>query len=260
MKQKIGGKMNVYNQLVKYPVFTIDEVEKLTGNSKTAYSQMERLMKKDLVKKVRKNIYSAVNPVTGQIMATKFQIACAISDTAYISHHSAFEYYGLTNLVFNEVYVSSESKFNHFEYDRVIYKFIASKMQEGIMKDKDSSGVRITDVERTVIDSIHDYNKTGDFLVLLNCLKEIHYLNEAKLLRYLEVYNTQGLYQRVGYLLQHYQNEMQLSNAFINFCKDKIGKSRRYLLTELEEGSAYNREWELMVPETLFASREKGDI
>ena len=85
--------MNVYNQLAKHPVFTINEVEKLTGNLKTAYSQLDRLMKKGLVKKVRKNIYSVVNPVTGQIVATRYQIACAVTGTAYISHHSAFEYY-----------------------------------------------------------------------------------------------------------------------------------------------------------------------
>ena len=67
--------MNVFSQLAKHPVFTIDEVEKLTGNLKTAYSQLERLMKKGLVKKIRKNIYSAVNPATGQLVREPGRIA-----------------------------------------------------------------------------------------------------------------------------------------------------------------------------------------
>ncbi|MDD2503224.1 MAG: type IV toxin-antitoxin system AbiEi family antitoxin [Clostridia bacterium] len=250
--------MDVYNQLAKYPVFTINEVEKLTGNSKTAYSQLDRLMKKGLIKKVRKNIYSVVNPVTGQIVATRCQIACAVTDTAYISHHSAFEYYGLANQVFYEVYVSSETKFNAFEYEHVTYKYVASRMQEGIVEAKNTTGVRITDLERTVIDSIRDYNKIGGFEELLNCLEGIHYLDEEKLLLYLKVYNIQGLYQRVGYLLQHYQKEMQISNDFIDCCKEKIGKSRRYLLNESIDGSTYNREWELMVPKGLFEITEQG--
>lgn len=250
--------MDAYNQLAKYPVFTIDEVEKLTGNSKTAYSQLDRLMKKGLVKKVRKNIYSVVNPVTGQIVAMRYQIACAVTDTAYISHHSAFEYYGLANQVFYEVYVSSKTKFNTFEYDHVTYKYVASRMQEGIVEAKNTTGVQITDLERTVIDSIRDYNKIGGFEELLNCLEGVHYLDEAKLLRYLKVYNTQGLYQRVGYLLQHYQKEMQVSNDFINSCKEKIGRSRRYLLNESIDGSTYNREWELMVPKVLLEITEQG--
>ncbi len=48
--------MDVLTELAKYPVFTIDDVKKLVGNEKTAYSQLDRLMKKDLVKKIRKNI------------------------------------------------------------------------------------------------------------------------------------------------------------------------------------------------------------
>ncbi|MDD2484305.1 MAG: helix-turn-helix domain-containing protein [Eubacteriales bacterium] len=250
--------MDVYNQLAKYPVFTIGEVEKLVGNPKTAYSQLNRLMKKGLIKKIRKNIYSVVNPVTGQIVATRYQIACAVTDTAYISHHSALEYYGLANQVFYEVYVSSETKFNTFEYDHMTYKYVASRMQEGIVIAKNTTGVRITDLERTVIDSIRDYNKIGGFEEILNCLEGSHYLDEAKLLRYLALYNTQGLYQRVGYLLQHYQNEMQLSNNFINCCKEKIGESRRYLSNDSNARSIYSSEWKLMIPEGLFKITEQG--
>lgn len=250
--------MDIFNQLAKLPVFTINEVELLAGNLKTAYSLLGRLMKKDLIRKVRKNIYSAVNPVTGQIVATRYQIACAITDTAYISHHSTFEYYGLANQVYNELYVSSKSKFNTFEYDHITYKYIASRMQDGVVEAKNTTGVRITDLERTVIDSVSDYNKIAGFEELLNCLEGIHYLDESKLLEYLAINNTQGLYQKVGYLLQYYQKEMQISDDFINYCKGKIGKSRRYLLNEFNQKNIYNNEWKLMVPEGLFDITEQG--
>jgi len=231
--------MDIFNQLAKLPVFTINEVEPLTGNLKTAYSLLGRLMKKDSIRKVRKNIYSAVNPVTGQIVATRYQIACAVTDTAYISHHSAFEYYGLANQVFNELYVSSESKFNTFEYDQITYKYIASRMKDGVVEAKNTTGVRITDLERTVIDSIGDYNKIAGIEELLNCLEGIHYLDESKLLKY-------------------FQNEMQISDDFISYCKGKIGKSRRYLLNEFNQQNIYNNEWKLMVPEGLFDIAEQG--
>ena len=250
--------MDVLTELAKYPVFTIDDVKKLVGNKKTAYSQLSRLMKRNLVKKIRKNIYSVVNPTTGQLVATRYQIACAITDTAYISHHSAFEYYGLANQVFYEVYVSSQTKFNHFEYDYITYKYVASRMKEGVVEAKNTTGVRITDLERTVIDSINDFNKIGGLEELLNCLEGIHYLDETKLKRYLDIYNTKGLYQRVGYLLDHYKKEIQLSKEFIEYCKSKIEKSRRYLVSEGRGVSFYNSEWELMVPEGLFEMTDQG--
>lgn len=253
--------MNLLSELAKHPVFTIEDVKKFVGNEKTAYSLLNRLMRKDWVRKARKNIYSVVNPATGQLVATRYQIACAITDTAYISHHSAFEYYGLANQVYYEVYVSSDTKFNHFKYDHVTYKYIASRMSEGVFEAKNTTGVRITDLERTVVDSIRDFNKIGGFEELLNCLEGIHYLDEKKLKRYLDLYNTQGLYQKVGYLLDHYRKEMHISKEFIEYCKGKIGKSRRYLVIEAKNDSFYDSEWQLMVPVGLFEiTDQEGDM
>ena len=243
--------MELFKELAKHPIFTINDVKKFSNNEKTAYTQLDRLMKKKMVKKIRRNIYSVVNPTTGQLVGTRYQIACAITDTSYISHHSAFEYYGIVNQVFNEIYVSSKTRFNHFEYDGVTYKYVASRIEEGVVEAKNTSGVRITDLERTVIDSVNDFNKIGGLEELLNCLERIQYLDDKKLKYYLDIYGTQGLYQRVGYLLNNYQKGMQLSGDFIDYCKSKIGKSSRYLINEIKEDNSYNSEWKLMVPINL---------
>ena len=243
--------MELFKELAKHPIFTINDVKKFSNNEKTAYTQLDRLMKKKMVKKIRRNIYSVVNPTTGQLVGTRYQIACAITDTSYISHHSAFEYYGIVNQVFNEIYVSSKTRFNHFEYDGVTYKYVASRIKEGVVEAKNTSGVRITDLERTVIDSVNDFNKIGGLEELLNCLERIQYLDDKKLKYYLDIYGTQGLYQRVGYLLNNYQKGMQLSRDFIDYCKSKIGKSSRYLINEIKEDNSYNSEWKLMVPINL---------
>jgi len=153
--------VDVYRQLAQYPVFTIDEAQGITGNRKTAYFHLRQLARKGLIQKVRNNIYSAINPATGQLVASRYQIACAITASAYLSHHSAFEYYGLANQVFNEVYVSSDTRFKAFAFDHVTYRYIASKMNDGVVEARHTTGVRLTDLERTVIDSIQDVNKVG---------------------------------------------------------------------------------------------------
>lgn len=43
-----------------------------------------------------------------------------------------------------------------FEYGNITYKYVASRMQEGVVEAKNTTGVRITDLERTVVDSIRD--------------------------------------------------------------------------------------------------------
>lgn len=250
--------MNVFIELAKRPTFTVNDVSQLVGNKKTAYSQLDRFMKKNLVKKIRNNIYSVVNPATGQLVANTYQIACAITDSAYLSHHSAFEYYGLTSQVFYEVYVSSETRFNNFSYDFISYKYIESRINEGVITAKNTTGVRVTDLERTVVDSIHDINKIGSLETIIGALEAINYLDETKLLNYLKRYNTQGLYQRVGFFLEPYKKEMHLSKDFFKYTHDKIGKSRSYLISEAKNNSVYDTRWKLMVPKSFVELKNHG--
>jgi len=93
----------------------------------------------------------------------------------------------------------------------------------------------------------------------MNCLEGIHYLEENKLKSYLEVYETQVLYQKAGYLLEHFKDQMQLSDDFINFCKKKIEKSTRYLIKESNSETCYNSTWKLVVPESLFEITDPVD-
>ena len=251
-------KLKGYNELAKLSVFSLDDVEKLTNNKKTGYSLLERLMKKGLVKKIRKSVYSCVNPATGQVIASKYQIACAVTTSAYISHHTAFEYHGLANQVYYEVYISSDSRFRDFEFEGVSYKYVASKLKSGVIESKNTEGVRVTDLERTVIDNIKDFRKIGGFEELLNCLESVYYLNEEKLKKYLEGYDIQAIYQKTGFLLEHYMRDMQLSKVFIEYCRNKIGKSTRYLIKGNTEDNFYNSEWKLIVPERLFEKIYQG--
>jgi len=247
-----------YIELSKLSVFSLPDVENIIGNKKTSYSLINRLTNKGLVKKVRNNIYSCVNPSTGQVVASRYQIACAISSSAYISHHTAFEYYGLANQVYYEVYVSSRTKFRDFEFEGIRYKYVASKMDDGVITPKNSDGIKVTDLERTVIDSIKDFEKIAGFEELINCLSAVPYLNKEKLIVYLDSYNIQALYQKSGFLLEYYMHEKQLSKSFIDYCKNKKGKSIRYLFKETNKEGTYNRDWRLVVPDGLFNIIEQG--
>lgn len=103
--------MNLYFKLLKMPVFNVEDVNKYYNNMDSARSAIKRLMKEKMVVKIRNNMYTCVSGETGLPVADRFQIACSITPTAYISHHTAMEYYGITDQVFYEVYVSQKHFF-----------------------------------------------------------------------------------------------------------------------------------------------------
>ena len=249
--------MKYYKELTKLQCFTRTDAEHMAGNAETANSLLTNYQKKGYIYSVKRNLYVAVSMETGQAVANRYRIASHIADGAYISHHSAFEYYGCANQVFYEVYVSGGKRFAPFEYDDVAYRYVAPRISVGVREKPD--GVRVTDMERTVLDSVNDFEKIAGLEELLRCLELIPLINEEKLLEYLERYGKQFLYQKAGYILNHLKNELRLSEGFFEICERKVSKSVRYFYSGIEnEQNAFDKRWRLFVPENLMKILTQG--
>jgi predicted transcriptional regulator of viral defense system len=246
--------MKYFERLSEMGCFTRQELSALTGNYDTAGTLLRNYQKKGYVQKVRRNLYVAVNLANRQPVVSKFHVATRITPTAYVSHHAAFEYYGCANQVSVQVEVSSETPFAAFRFDFNSYAYFASRIKEGVIIRP--NGVRVTDAERTVLDSINDFEKNMGLEELLRCLKRVPSVDEDKLLSYLTAYGKRILYQKAGYILGQFKRKFCLSEDFFSDCAARIGKSTRYL-TERQEG-LYNREWRLVVPADLRGSIRKG--
>ena len=206
---------------------------------------------------MKRNLYVAVNLAGNMPAVNRYVIASHITQSAYVSHHSAFSYYGYTNQVFYDIYVSSASRFNSFEFDGVTYRYVMSRTDKGVEKKAD--GVSVTSLERTIIDSINDFEKIGGFEELLRSLTMIPYADENKLLLYLKNCEKQYLYQKTGYILEHFKNEMNLSNEFFDQCEAHTAKSIRYLYQGLNKDQAlYSKRWQLYVPRNLLSILSEG--
>jgi len=247
-----------FARLARLGVFAMADVAILTGNVHSARTMVARLVDRGLVRKIRNDLYAAVDPATGGAVPSKYQIACAINTSAYLTHHTAFEFYGVTNQVYYEVYVASVPKFRDFEFEGITYRRVVPKIDVGVIEPRNTKGIRVTDLERTVIDSINDVGKIGGFEELMNCLSAIPYLNESKLKTYLDSYGVQVLYQKTGFLLENFMEEFQLSKSFIEYCRSQSGKSTRYFLINAKDGGVFVRDWKLVVPEGLFESTGYG--
>lgn len=249
--------MNLYYELLKKPVFTMEDVNQYYENVESARSAIKRLIKQEIVVRIRKNMFTCISGETECPVANRYQIACAINPTTYISHHTAMEYYGVGNQVYYDVYVSSDKPFTAFEFDGYTYCYVASKCKSGIEEIKYSGGVRITTKERTVIDSIKDMDKISGMEEVIANIEGMSSLQEKKLLQCLEEYHNQFLYQKTGFILLTYQKKLGLSDDFFELCKEKIGLSKRYLTKEDIRGR-YDDTWKLVVPVNMYDLKNGG--
>jgi len=237
--------------------FTWDELCNLAGGRSAANSLAQSYLKKGYIKSVRRGLYVAINLADGEPAANPYRIAGKITPTAYVSHHAAFAYFGCANQVSNRVEVSSETPFASFVFNGTKYVYLASRLAQGLVTHPDS--VRVTDIERTVLDNIGDFEKIMGLEELLRCLEMVPVLREDKLLAYLKAYGKQVLYQKTGYLLEQLRAQWGLTDDFFAQCAANIGKSKRYLFAPMGvEGMEYSRVWRLVVPKHLTDATTKG--
>lgn len=250
--------MSLYFKLLAKPVFTIEDVNKYYDNLNSARSAIRRLVNSGMVKKIRNNMYTCTNGEGGLAVANRFQIASSINAGAYVSHHTAMEYYGITNQIFYDVYVTSLIRFNDFEFDGYRYHHVFPNISSGIIDEEYSGGIKVTNKERTILDSIKDLDKIAGIEEVTDNINAIGRLDEDKLLLYLEQYNNQFLYQKAGYFLSNDDKKHGLSDGFFEKCHSKIAKSKRYLTKEVR-GGTYDAVWQVIVPDYMD-NMKNGDF
>lgn len=229
----------------------------LAKDANAAKEILRRYKKQSLISQVRRDLYVATDLASKVSLATKFEIAGHITPSSYLAYHAALEYHGLANQVFYELSVSSKEIFHSFDYDGIRYKCYMSRSEVGLVTPVTDSLVRVTDLERTVLDCIDRIDLSGGLEELVACFAIITYVNESKLLDYLSHFGKQVLYQKAGFILGYFQKEMKLSDTFFDQCRSKIGKSTRYL-TDTQESDTYFSDWKLCAPQNILSYLEQG--
>ncbi len=236
--------------------FIKDDVINKFENDKQFYNWINVNVSAGRVKRVRNGLYVTVDSM-GSLSSNKFEIACKITATSFIAYHSALEFYGLANQVYNTVIVGSKTRFTPFEFDDIEYEDVMVKNYFDV-NFIERSNVRVSSLERTIIDCIDNIDLAGGIEELLNALEQIDNLNEKKLLDVLASYNNMFLYQKTGYILEHFKEELKLSDTFFDVCEPKVDNAIRYFLQDEYSNIKFNSKWQLMAPLNLLSRMNGG--
>ena len=206
-------------------------------------------VKSGTIKKVKSGLYVLLNR-NGFCEANKFEIGSKVTTDSYISYHSALEYYGVSNQVFNTVTICSNIRFRNFEFDDVEFEYQKSPINYGISKNS-YSYIRVTALERTIIDCINKIDLAGGIEEIINAFELINKVDETELLKVLSMYDSVFLYQKAGYILEHFQETMGLSEGFFETCQKHLTNQIKYFLNEQGREVKYNPKWRLMAPKNV---------
>lgn len=228
-------------------LFRYKDVEVLYPNVTTFYAYVDRATKRGELKQIKRGLYALVNPSTGYIFATKFQIASHLFDDAYFSYHDALEYYGLAT----QSFISHFTYLTHVyvddvDFGDVIYHSKKSRCDLEIRNRMKEEHIRVVSLERAIVDSIDSPSLAGGLEEVEYAIRDCPRLNIEKIEMLLKYYDKSFLYQKVGYLFEKYFGK-EVPESFYELCMSKIGKKINYLDASVDYSKLVSK-WKLMVP------------
>ena len=211
----------------------------------TRKSRLYNKTRKGVLSHVRKGVY------VPSYLTDKFRIACNAVENGCLVYHSALEYYTLHTQSFNWVYIHSTTPFRTFIHlnETYIYKPVNYLINPNLDFANENYPIRVTSLSQTIIDCIRHIDLAGGLEELMNALDwlGIGKLDETEMIQCLDATPSKSVYQRVGYLLSLYQEQLGLSDAFFDHCKNQIGNNVSYLTPD-ENCDFYDKKWKICVP------------
>ena len=211
----------------------------------TRKSRLYNKTRKGVLSHVRKGVY------VPSYLTDKFRIACNAVENGCLVYHSALEYYTLHTQSFNWVYIHSTTPFRTFIHlnETYIYKPVNCLINPNLDFANENYPIRVTSLSQTIIDCIRHIDLAGGLEELMNALDwlGIGKLDETEMIQCLDAAPSKSVYQRVGYLLSLYQEQLGLSDAFFDHCKNQIGNNVSYLTPD-ENCDFYDKKWKICVP------------
>ena len=246
--------MKHYEKLVELGCFSRGELADLLGSDATAASMIQSYIRKGYIERVRHDLYAVISLESKQPIPSRYQIGTHLFPDACVSHHSAFEFYGYANQVFYETYVTTKSRLSNFTYDGIHYRRVFPRCEAYVIQ---TGGVRITSIERTVIDSINDFEKIGGLEETLRCILLIPTLDCERLLEVLACHGSGYLYQKCGFLLEQINSSFGISQQFFDECRTHISGSKKYLMKGGIQQN-WQEKWNLYAPDSIQSLIDKG--
>lgn len=191
-------------KLKKKPVFRIQDIERIAFCERSyAKLVLNRLKKRNLIKKVARNAYTTKDNI--------FVIASNIEYPSYISFWSASSFFGYTEQVLNTVQVAA-TKTKKINFEGHTIKFVPIKPFFGYKKIQSDEGeIFIAENEKLLIDILLKPKECGNFDEIKKIFENAE-ISKKKITEYLKRTNNLTVTKRAGWLLENLKG-MDISNS-----------------------------------------------
>lgn len=263
----------LYEALLPMKTVTFDEIVQkastivdATPNRRYIYRKyITKLIQDNRLQRIRKQLYLVLSPLEKPEthMPDKLLIAAKIKQNYYLGYHTALEYYGCAQSVWNEAYtcIKPKDRFDPFTYKRLSFKpvFTSDTTTEIQQKTYANATIKVSSKERTLTECLTKTQYAGGWEEAIKSLEGLGGINTRKLLKTLHKRKSQTTIRRTGYTLELLRKRSQFYEHINGQTLDEIQKlikgPPQYLIQG--EKGILDQRWKLYIPKD-FEDRLRG--
>lgn len=237
-----------------YRLFTIQDVKKIVSlldiKESNIHYILRSLLEKGLIRQLYRGTYAVEDNILSGSPIHKYEIAMHLSRNGAICCWSALAFHGLSDQILSTIFVfqfmPGKVRRSDYKYqiDHSHYQLIQTDIKHnwGVETIRlDETKVHITDLERTLLDSLIYPQYCGGFREVMDAfLNAKNKINVAKLLEY-TTKTSIATQKRLGWMLSHLK--ITIPSSF----KEQINTTRYDKLNPLgARRGKYNKEWMIL--------------
>lgn len=173
---------------------------------------------------------------------------------AVFGYGTALLLHGLSRYArLSECYVLSVGRRNRRRIGTYLVRFVRSPLSEtvGVMaREYGGRAIRLTDLERTLIDCIHRPKYAQGWENVLHALNRVRRVDAERMLAYVKQYRVPALAAKAGLILGHFGAAWRVSDRALASLRPYLPRTPARFARDA--GGKFDTRWNLYVPEGLF--------
>jgi predicted transcriptional regulator of viral defense system len=259
----------------EFPVFTSEELARYQASrghvgERAGDALLSYHTKAGRLLRVRRGLYAVVPPGTDPrtYSVDPFLIAGKTTPDAVLSHHTALQFHGRAySMSTRFTYGSSHRprvftfRSNTFQGTGFPLSLSRSAQEHNNVSNVElaSVDVRVTNLERTMVDVLDRPALSGGWEEIWRSLESVEFFDLDKILEYVHLLNTATTAVKVGFYLEQHRESLMVEERHLKPLREQRPRSPHYLDRNKRGGGRFFPSWNLIVPEEVV-NRSWGEV
>jgi predicted transcriptional regulator of viral defense system len=252
----------------RHPVFTIQELKEfLTEHGSHSQWTRKALLahhrRQGRLLRVRRGLYAVVPPGVdpAHCPVDPHLLAAKMTDDAVLAYHTALEFFGRAHSVHQRfTYLTSRSArlvtFRSYSFLGVRFpKKLLSRHRERfavITAERTGVEVRVTSLERTLVDVLHRPKLSGGWEEIWRSLESVEFFDLDQVIEYALLLENATTVAKVGFFLEQHKKILMVDDAHLKTLQEHRPKKPHYMMMDEKRPGRLVSRWNLIVPSRII--------